>query len=222
MERSEQAVDIHNCWNCHHEVHSIDKCPSCHKILPMVENVDYFSFLGFKKQLNLDLDELEHRFYELSKEYHPDYYSNGSEIEKEISVERSSFLNSAYQVLRDPILRAKYLLRLEWGETSEEKKKIPPEILMEVMELQEKSQEYDQETNDERKTILQNALEEIKIELANKMDGLNSELKNLFIKWDEMLMNNSSLELKQSILKDLNRNLSIRAYLSTLISTINK
>jgi len=188
----------------------------------MVEEVDYFSFLGFKKQLNLDLDELEHRFYELSREYHPDYYSNSSEIEKEISLERASFLNSAYQILKDPIQRAKYLLQLEWGEVSEEKKKIPPEILMEVMELQEKLLECNSETDPEKKKKCEAEIEQIKLGLLKKMDDLNKELKNLFVKWDENVLNNPSNESKQEILKELNKNLSIRAYLNTLLSTINK
>jgi molecular chaperone HscB len=222
MERQEAVVDIHNCWNCKHEVHTVDKCPSCHKILPMVENVDYFSYLGFKKQLNLNLDELEHRFFELSKEYHPDYFSNGSEVEKEISMERASFLNSAYKVLKDPISRAKYLLKLEWGEVSEDKKKVPPEILMEVMALQEKIEEITSEIDNNKKDELNTEIEEIRVELENKMKGLNSELKNLFIKWDGLLSGNTSTEVKQSILKEINKNLSIRAYLGTLISTINK
>lgn len=222
MERNSFAVDTHTCWNCHHTVDSGDKCPTCHKILPMVEDVDYFSFLGFKKQLNLDLDELEHRFYELSREYHPDYYSNGSEIEKEISLERASFLNSAYQILKDPIQRAKYLLQLEWGEVPEEKKKIPPEILMEVMELQEKLVECNSETDPEKKKKCEAEIEQIKSGLLKKMVDLNAQLKNLFIKWDENVLNNPSNESKQEILKELNKNLSIRAYLNTLLSTINK
>ncbi len=222
MERSDLEVEVHNCWNCKHEVHITDKCPSCHKILPMVENVSYFSFLGFKKQLNLDLDELENRFYELSREYHPDFYSTGSEIEKEISNERASFLNKAYQVLKDPIQRAKYLLRLEWGEISDDKKKIPPEILMEVMDLQEKSHEYEEETDPETKSALSEELKEIRTDLEKKMEDLNTELKNLFLKWDEILLGSPALETKQTILRDLNKNLSIRAYLGTLLSTINK
>lgn len=222
MERNHSEVATHTCWNCHHEVNTGDKCPSCHKILPMIENVDYFSFLGFKKQLNLDLDELEHRFYELSREYHPDYYSNSNEIEKEISLERASFLNSAYQILKDPIQRAKYLLKLEWGEISEDKKKIPPEILMEVLELQEKMTEYNAEQDPEKKKLYQNELDKIKQGLYNKMEELNEELKNLFVKWDELVLNNSDPETKQNILKSLNKNLSIRAYLNTLLSTMNK
>ena len=222
MERQTEAVEVHNCWNCKHKVDLVDKCPSCHKILPMVEDVNYFSYLGLKKQLNLDLDELEHKFFELSKEYHPDYFSNGSEVEKEISIERASFLNTAYKVLKDPVLRAKYLLKLEWGEVSEDMKKVPPEILMEVMELQEKIEELNSEAAGAKKNELHVEMEEIKGELEQKMEGLNSELKNLFVKWDELLTVNSSIEVKQNILKEINKNLSIRAYLKTLISTINK
>jgi molecular chaperone HscB len=211
--------DNHTCWNCHINAPETDYCPSCHRILPLVENINYFSYLGLKKQLKLDLDELEKRFYEMSRKYHPDYFSNGDNIEKEISIERTAFLNSAYKILRDPVQRAKYLLQLEWGEIPMEEKKVPPEILMEVMDLQEKLQEEKFEKDSEKKKILGKELEHIRTDLKHKLESLNSELESLFEKWDSLDSSDESENAKTSILKNLSKNLSIRAYLSTLIST---
>jgi molecular chaperone HscB len=215
--------DIHNhkhtCWNCYGDAPETDYCPSCHRILPLVENIDYFSYLGLKKQLNLDIDDLEKRFYEMSRKYHPDYHTNGDEIEKEISEERTSFLNSAYRILRDPIQRAKYLLQLEWGEIPKEDKKVPPELLMEIMELQEKLQEEKTEEDIGRKKELKKVLNRISDDLKNKLDSMNVELNSLFRKWDDLNEHTAPIELRHSILKEISKNLSIRAYLGTLIST---
>jgi molecular chaperone HscB len=209
----------HTCWNCYGEAPETDYCPSCHRILPLVENIDYFSYLGLKKQLNLDIDDLEKRFYEMSRKYHPDYHTNGDEIEKEISEERTSFLNSAYKILRDPIQRAKYLLQLEWGEIPKEDKKVPPELLMEIMELQEKLQEEKIEEDIERKKELKKALTGISDDLKKKLDSMNVELNSLFKKWDDLNEHTAPVEVRHSILKEISKNLSIRAYLGTLIST---
>jgi molecular chaperone HscB len=211
--------DNHTCWNCHIKAPETDYCPSCHRILPLVEDINYFSYLGLKKQLNLDLDELEKKFYEMSRKYHPDYFTNGDDIEKEISIERTAFLNSAYRILRDPVQRAKYLLQLEWGEIPQEAKKVPPEILMEVMELQEKLQEEKFEKDIEKKKILWDELNHIRMDLKSKLISLNSELDFLFNKWDNLDSSAESEISKSTILKNISKNLSIRAYLSTLIST---
>jgi molecular chaperone HscB len=211
----------HNCWNCKQDTVATEYCQSCHKILPLVENVDYFSFLGLKKQLDINLDDLEKKFFDLSRKYHPDYYSNGDEIEKEISIDRSAFLNSAYKILKDPIERAKYLLKLEWGEIPKEDKKVPPEILMEVMELQERLEQEKSEKDPKTKDSFKEELKKIKEDLNNKLENMNSQLHNLFKEWDAQYLRNSTNEEKQSILKNISKNLSIRAYLNTLFTTFD-
>jgi molecular chaperone HscB len=207
------------CWNCHSHSATSGYCSNCNKILPLVEKVDFFSYLGMKKELNLDLDELEKHFYELSRKYHPDYFSNNSETEKMISIERSTMLNSAYKVLKDPVQRAEYLLKLEWGEIPKEEKKVPPEILMEVMELREKLQERKFEKDKNKLQALINEVIQIKADLESRLDDLNSDLKKLFKKWDEMNGEGPD-DNKKNILKEISKNLSIRAYLNTLLSTI--
>ncbi len=68
--------------------------------------MDYFSLLGVAKQPWLDLDELKGKFHSLSSRHHPDVHRTGS---------ASNFeqLNTAYQTLRDPVRRLRYLLELE-------------------------------------------------------------------------------------------------------------
>jgi molecular chaperone HscB len=211
--------DTHTCWNCHSQTHTTEYCTSCNKILPLIENIDYFSYLGMKKELNLDLDELENHFYELSRKYHPDYFSNKDENERKISIERTAFLNSAYKILKDPVQRAGYLLKLEWGEIPKEEKKVPPEILMEVMEFQEKIEERKSETDEEKLKILNREVAQIKTDLENHLNDLNIELKSYFESWDK-LGGSGSEENKKIILKEISKNLSIRAYINTLLSTL--
>ncbi len=90
----------------------------CSRRLP----VDYFTFFGMPRKLNLDVARLEREFYELSRKLHPDLNARADKREQEWSLEQSSLLNDAYRTLKDPIKRTQYLLRLEGVELEEQSK----------------------------------------------------------------------------------------------------
>src|ERR671912_2464246 len=80
-------------------------CPQCSRILALGRHGDYFSFFGLPRRLQLDGGDLERRFRELSRKFHPDYFYNATPSERLASLERSSFLNDAYLALRSPVAR---------------------------------------------------------------------------------------------------------------------
>ena len=96
-------------------------CSSCGKVQPPVP-VDYFTFFGFPRKLNLDTAGLEKEFYALSRRLHPDVFAQADTEERAWSLEQSSMLNDAYRTLKDPIKRTEYLLRLEGVELEEQSK----------------------------------------------------------------------------------------------------
>ncbi len=96
-------------------------CSSCGKVQPPVP-VDYFTFFGFPRKLNLDTVGLEKEFYALSRRLHPDLFAQANPEERAFSLEQSSMLNDAYRTLKDPIKRTEYLLRLEGVELEEQSK----------------------------------------------------------------------------------------------------
>ncbi len=121
------------CWKCAQET-SARFCPHCGAIQPPASN--YFDFFELPPRLHLDTSDLEHRFYALSRQLHPDLFSRKSEQEKAYSTDASAVLNDAYRTLRDPLRRAEYVLSqngLEIGE--QQSKNVPPELLEEVFEL---------------------------------------------------------------------------------------
>ena len=73
---------------------------------------------------------------------HPDKYGQKSSTEQDFSRSNSTYLNVAYRTLKDPTLRAKYLLQLQGVRALDEKSKTAdPALLMEVMELREEVDE---------------------------------------------------------------------------------
>ena len=112
--------------------------------MTLTRHGDYFSFFGLPRKLNVDLTDLEKRFRGLSRQFHPDYYYNSSQTERLASLERASYLNDAYRVLREPLDRAEYLLKLE-GLPSvgrhQEARELPAGVLEEVFALNEELDE---------------------------------------------------------------------------------
>jgi len=137
----------HSCWSCG-DMRAAQFCKACGKVQPP-EPVDYFRFFGLPRKLNIDTSTLEREFYSLSRKLHPDIYAGSKSQEQEWSLEQSSRLNDAYRILKDPIRRTEYLLKLEGVElegqskaateearkTGEKKQIVPPDLLEEVFEL---------------------------------------------------------------------------------------
>src|SRR5437660_9817723 len=96
-------------------------CEACGRVQPAAP-VDYFSFFGLPRKLNLDVAALEKDFYELSRKLHPDLNAHAGSQEREWSLQQSSLLNDAYRTLKDLIKRTQYLLKLEGVELEEQSK----------------------------------------------------------------------------------------------------
>src|SRR6266852_9248181 len=100
------------------------------------DTVDYFAIFGLPRKLWIEMSTLEQKFLQMSWKLHPDNFVNATERERELSLEKSSQLNDAYRVLRDPVARVEYLLGIEGTrKEGEHKQQAPPELLEEVFEL---------------------------------------------------------------------------------------
>src|ERR1700733_13698684 len=97
---------------------------------------DFYDFFGVARKLTLDESLLQKRFYELSRQWHPDRFSRKSSEEQQRALDASSLLNDGYRTLRDPIKRAEYLLTEEGFPIGEQRSRdVPPELLEEVFDL---------------------------------------------------------------------------------------
>jgi molecular chaperone HscB len=106
---------------------------------------DYFTVFGLPRKLEVDADALQRRFYELSRQHHPDFHQGaGAERQAEV-LGQSALINRAYRALREPLARVEYLIALEEGreirEGATDKPKAPRELLEEMMEVQEALEE---------------------------------------------------------------------------------
>lgn len=102
----------------------------------------HFETLGLARSVDLDAATIEQRHKQLSLEFHPDRQVGADPQARRKFVERSTSINEAYRVLKDPQARAFYLLSLHGVDLGREdgsatRKSMPLSFLEEVMEQRE-------------------------------------------------------------------------------------
>lgn len=142
MSATDQTVPS-KCLACHADLETPVVCAECHTLYPVPQAFDYFDLLKIPRRYHLDLDELDRKFLSMSRSIHPDFFSGRSEQMRSLSVRLSAELNEACRVLRDPILRAGYLLETAGGASAAEDRSVPQSVLTEVMMLREEIEEAD-------------------------------------------------------------------------------
>ena len=99
---------------------------------------NHFQLFGLTPSFALDLARVEQSYRDIQAQVHPDKFSNASDAERRLSMQWSTQVNEAYQTLKQPISRARYLLKLFGVDTQEETNTaMPAEFLMEQMEWRE-------------------------------------------------------------------------------------
>ena len=99
--------------------------------------MNYFELFEIPVQLKVNAPLLSTKFFELSKKYHPDYYVNTDSEAQADSLERSALLNKAWKTFQNPDETIKYVLQAKNLLQEEEKYELPPDFLMEVLEINE-------------------------------------------------------------------------------------
>lgn len=99
--------------------------------------MNYFELYGLPISFRIDKTILKKKFFELSRQYHPDFHA-GATAEKQAEVLNLSTLNTkAWEVLSDPDQRTEYILLLTGSMEKEEKYTLSPVFLGEMMEINE-------------------------------------------------------------------------------------
>ena len=99
--------------------------------------MNYFELFELPVSIRLDRQLLLQKYFELQKKFHPDFFTKETEFEQAEALELSSQVNKAYKVFKNEDETIRYLLQLKGMLEDEEKYQLPPDFLMEVMELNE-------------------------------------------------------------------------------------
>jgi molecular chaperone HscB len=207
-------------------------CPQCDRILALGRFGDYFSFFGLPRRLGLDRQDLERRFRDLSRKFHPDYFHNAPPAERLASLERSSYLNDAYRVLRDPAARIEHLLAIEGlppvkheggdpSTSSGQGAKVPPALLEEVFALNEELDEIrEQRESGGDQTKIAARLAAARAPIERKRDEHEQRIQELSAQWDQQ--EGTPAAERRTTLDALREQLLERTYISNLLAAIER
>ena len=180
---------------------------------------DYFTVFGLPRKLVVDSPALQRRFYELSREHHPDFHQGEAAARQAEALAQSAMVNRAYRALRDPLSRVEYLIALEEGrevrEGATEKPKAPRELLQEMLEVQEALEEAKAEGMGGEAA---GRLREERARLEARYAAEAEAIVGRGAEWDRLVEEGGD---RKALLEWFKQRLATRAYLRTVVDDLS-
>lgn len=137
-----------------------------------VLSADYFSLFGLPARQRLDPAALEVAWHQLQGEVHPDRHAHLDEHSRRQALQLATRVNEAYQVLRKPRSRARYLLECAGVDVgAESNTAMPADFLCQQLEWREALDEGRQNP-----AVLEALAGELSIEVRTLEEALASAL----------------------------------------------
>lgn len=127
--------------------------------------MNYFELFEIPVQLKVDKQALYKKFIALSKQHHPDYFATQQAEEQSRALEISASLNKAWKTFQNPDETIKYVLQSKGLLEEEEKYQLPPDFLMEMMDVNEQLMEAKMDGNIEKITHLSTVISNLSTDI---------------------------------------------------------
>lgn len=223
-----RSVSTLECGNCGAGA-PVDEhfCRQCSRILALGRHGDYFAFFGLPRRLGVDPREIERRFRQLSRQFHPDFFHNATPAERLASLERSSYLNDAYRVLRSLSSRIEYLLTLEgYPPTRADaagNARVPASLLEEIFALNEELDEIrDMRESGADAATLRARLALARVPIEDRRNAHERSLEELVRQWDGLDLAVPPPDGRRAVLEALREQMLERNYIANLLATIDE
>lgn len=151
---------------------------------------NHFELFGLPVSYEVDQAKLSEHYRELQRTVHPDKFANASDQERRLSVQKAAQINEAFQTLKSPIRRARYMLEMRGMEFDDQRESaMDPMFLMEQMELREALAEIPKNDQGLMK------LGKLQDDIQQKVRQLSSELSELFKENSDEAMNTAKVTM---------------------------
>ena len=99
---------------------------------------NHFDLFHLPQRFAIDQKALEQAFHSVQGQAHPDKFAHASDAEKRVAMQWATRANEAYQTLKNPLKRARYLCELHGVDLqTESNTAMAPGFLMQQMEWRE-------------------------------------------------------------------------------------
>ena len=73
---------------------------------------NFFELFNIEISVDINKSDLDEKVKILQNNFHTDKFSNGSDFEKRLALQISSYINDGYKILGDIVLRVEYILKI--------------------------------------------------------------------------------------------------------------
>lgn len=130
----------------------------------------YFQLFQLPEQFDLNPTELEQQYRTLTARFHPDKMATASSFEQKQAMMMTATINQAYQILKNPIDRAAYLLTQHGIDAdAPEHTSFAPEFLMQQMQWREQLNDARETQNTIELAKLQSEIQDVQTELYQEL-----------------------------------------------------
>ncbi|VAW76413.1 Chaperone protein HscB [hydrothermal vent metagenome] len=99
---------------------------------------NFFELFSLPLRYAFDRAALDARYRDMQRSVHPDRFASASGQERRIAMQHATHINEAYQTLKSPLRRARYLLELRGRVIDDQQTtQADPAFLMQQIELRE-------------------------------------------------------------------------------------
>ena len=135
---------------------------------------NHFDLFNLPARFALDMGALDAAYREVQGQVHPDRFVNATDAEKRVAMQWATRANEAYQTLKNPQKRARYLCELNGVDLqTESNTAMPMAFLMQQMAWREELGEARAGKDVEALEALD---EQVKAERKTRLDGVGREL----------------------------------------------
>ena len=163
---------------------------------------DYFHFFGFNQQFKIDLPALDQAYLAIQKEVHPDRHARGSDAEQRLAMQMTTYANTAFQTLKNPVQRGLYLCQLHGVDAKlETNTAMPAAFLMKQMEWRENLDERAEDLGELEFLMaeVQTSKQETLTEIAQVIDGAKNYVRAAELLRGLLFIEKFAIELDDAI-----------------------
>lgn len=141
--------------------------------------MNYYELFGIPEKPRIDNTVVSKKYLQLQKQFHPDFYSDKDEEEKNFAEEQSANINKALKTFKNEDLALAYFLKRKGLIRDEEKYSLPPDFLMEMMDINELLTEDEAVAKKKIEAFENDLRQEAEPMLAKEADHTEAELLQL-------------------------------------------
>lgn len=99
--------------------------------------MNYYELFDLPMLPSVDASNLARKYFELQKKYHPDFFSQEDSIQQATAEEMSAAINMAFNIFKSKQGTIEYFLKQKGILQDDSQQPLPPDFLMEMMDLNE-------------------------------------------------------------------------------------